>query len=472
MVKFFYFLNQQVERIFKNKWLVISITIFFIFLYLFLRLYQIDKRISFDWDQERDANIAWEIVINNNFTLLGPRVVDDNGFFLAPYYTYLISLFYLISELNPIAGIFYNVFISIAFLITSFLIIRKIWDIKTYILFIFFWVLNPVILSFDTTSWNVSAIPIFTLLTIWFLYKFFNYQKYSSLWIFCLAITLGIGVNFHFQFIFVIFFVIIFLILFFIKNNFNFKNIFIFITSFLAVFLPLFLFDLRNDFLNLKLLINFFTSNSTVAQKDYISWIEVLNNAFKPLLFLDNKIFTLLTYFVLGVLTFKMKFEQKSFMNIFSKSFLALIIAIPIFYVIYGKRPSEYYFLFLYPFIILLISKILLEKLRYFTLIFFIAFITFVNYNNLINSLKINPTGLFYKTEAIKFIKSQLEKDNYNIGVKADLGRGYGFNYLFKYYNIEQYPDPKYKMIEIIIPKNNEKNLQEFGDIGILVNEN
>ena len=86
----------------KNKKTVfILISLFFVF--MFLRFYNIEERIIFDWDQEQFSYQIKNIVENKDFTLLGPRANNDRGFFLGPYFTYLLVPFYMFRNLHPIA---------------------------------------------------------------------------------------------------------------------------------------------------------------------------------------------------------------------------------------------------------------------------------------------------------------------------------------------------------------------------------
>jgi len=68
---------------------------------LFLRLYKLDTRLPFGWEQERDAFFVRDI-LRGKLTLIGPRVVGPGGFFLPPYFFYLLSPFYFLFKLNPL----------------------------------------------------------------------------------------------------------------------------------------------------------------------------------------------------------------------------------------------------------------------------------------------------------------------------------------------------------------------------------
>ena len=63
----------------KNKSKII-LFLLILFLALFLRLNNLPNSIEFAWDQERDAYAVKQILIEKHPLLIGPRVVNDNGF--------------------------------------------------------------------------------------------------------------------------------------------------------------------------------------------------------------------------------------------------------------------------------------------------------------------------------------------------------------------------------------------------------
>ena len=103
---------------------ILLLMVFFVFCYF--RFYNLDKRISFGWDQERDAYQIRDLIINHKLTLIGPRVVGPEGFFLAPYYTYLLTPFYLISNLHPIGSSYLLIIYNLLFFFTAYYVIKKI----------------------------------------------------------------------------------------------------------------------------------------------------------------------------------------------------------------------------------------------------------------------------------------------------------------------------------------------------------
>ncbi len=124
----------------KNKFLIVFFLIFIVFAYL--RFYNLQNRIIFDWDQEHYAYEIKNIVQNHKLTLIGPRANNDKGFFLAPYFTYLMVPFYLITNLHPNGSIYFLIAYNLLFYGLSFFVVKKIFNLPSAILFLFFWTIN------------------------------------------------------------------------------------------------------------------------------------------------------------------------------------------------------------------------------------------------------------------------------------------------------------------------------------------
>ncbi|MFA6533384.1 MAG: hypothetical protein WCT22_05340, partial [Patescibacteria group bacterium] len=82
--------------------------VFLVFLlFMFFRFNNFGNRIGFGWDQEQYSTQVRQLIVDHKPVLLGPRTTNDRGFFLAPYFTYLITPFFLLTNLHPYAiGIF------------------------------------------------------------------------------------------------------------------------------------------------------------------------------------------------------------------------------------------------------------------------------------------------------------------------------------------------------------------------------
>lgn len=446
--------------------LLIVLAIFFSF--SFLRFYNLEKRFTFGWDQEQFSYQIKNIVKDHKFTLLGPRVNNDLGFFLAPYFTYLLIPFYLITNLHPNALIIFIIFFNLIFFLISYLVLQKIFDFKKAIIFLSFWSTNYLLADYDTVPWWPVTIPLGVII-IWYLLHQIYHQKKNIINWFFLGIFLGFFTNMHFQFVFIVLFSLIFLFLIESKNKkIRTKKWLLFAFAFLLMFLPLLIFDLRHNFLNLKLFVNFFFSKrALINKKDVNIWWSVFGNALNPILNYENifknqlpiKIFYFL---IIGGIIYLIKFG-KNYQKLFYQATFFLWLIFPLAFIFYGQRPSEYYFVFLYPFIYISLIDLFITTKKQFVLILIMIFLLFLTKEKIKKNFNNNYFGLYYKNLAVKKLKKLTIKKKFNISYDTELGRNYGFNYLLDYYQIKQSGNFKDPLIEIRIPpKENDIKINQM----------
>lgn len=451
------------KQFFKKEYLFL-ILIFFAF--IFTRFYNLDKRIIFGWDQEQFTTQIKDIIINHNFTLLGPRVTNDLGFFLAPYLTYFLVPLYLITNLHPFALFYWTIIVNLLFFIVSFIALKRLFSTTHALWFLAFWTFNFLAQIYDTTPWWPQLIPIGVMVTI----LIFTYLKENSdrwyLWI-ILGLIQGIFCNMHFQFVFIFFFSTL-LSFFILRNNKNFlKYFFIYIVSFLIMFTPLIIFDLRNNFLNTNLFLNFFIKGTDDTPKNILSWIPVFANFIQPFsLIRDNLISVSLFVIITAILLYLFK-QSNTFIRALFLCLFIMTIVTAISFGYYGKRPSEYYFMFLLPVILIgLIEFLHTIKNRAFMYLIFIFFLV-INIQKLKENIQPNYGGLYYKEAVVKYIKEQYGNKKFNIsynGVSVD----HGFKYLLEYYDVKQSSNMNDPLIEVSIPA--RKNSKIFGLYGVTTN--
>ncbi len=448
----------------KNKLLksplIFAVLIFLLF--AILRFYNLDKRIIFDWDQEQYSYQVKNIIQNKDLTLLGPRVQSDKGFFLGPYFTYVLIPFYLVNRLHPSALLYFIILYNLLFFAVSFFVIKKMFGTVHALSFLSLWSIVYLVINYDTIPWNPILIPLGVVLTWMALFK----RNYVIL-----GLVLGFFVNMHFQFIFLIIFSVIFLIL--DKNRkeiIKLKNLLLFIFSFLILFIPLFLFDLRHDFLNTKLFFNFFASGDATPQRDLLSWLPVFINFAHPLIVIKNIYLMFLFYASILIIFIFLAIKKRNFFRTFYQVTAFIWIITLVFFSFYGKRPSEYYFVFLYPFIFIALTDFFLTiKKQYFLYLLFI-FILATNFKANQYNLSENPRGLYYKDRAIKLLKNSIDLNKqFNISLNTPLGANNGYKYLIDWYEIRQsgnwQRDP---LVEIRIPPG-KNDLTINGAIGLKI---
>ncbi len=451
--------KNRLKKIFKH-----CLLIFLLFTFTFLRFYNLEKRINFDWDQERDAKIIKQILIDHKLTLIGPQVVSENGFYLGPYFYYLLTPFYFLSNLNPKAMLYFLIVFNLIFFLVTYFVLKKLFGFLHSLFFLFLWSINFHLIRFETISWNVILIP-FGILLNWFLiFKIYKSPNYKQLII--LGLISGFFLNFHFQYIFIIIFDLIFLTIYILKKRLKIILVIPFLVGIILSFLPLIIFDLRHNFLNLNQFINFFLQSK--GDKDYGVWWQIFSNFLEPLIiFEEEKSLTLTKFIYFLILIFLiilMIYKKNLFKKSFYFAFLMIWVLFPIFFMIYGKRPSEYYFLFLYPFIYLIIIDLMITFKKNWLLILYISSIIFLTKEKIFLNLKENPLGLYYKELAVKKLKELTTGKKFNISIDTELGLNSGFNYLIDYYQIKQTGNWKDPLVEIRIPpKENDVIIYNIG---------
>ncbi len=447
----------------KTEYLLILI-IFTTF--VFTRFYNLDKRIIFGWDQEQFSTQIRDIIVNRNFTLLGPRVNNDLGFFLAPYLTYFLVPFYLLTNLHPFALFYWSIVINILFFTVSFIAVKKLFSTTHALWFLAFWTFNFQAHIYDMIPWWPQLIPLGVMITILLLKYLFDDSEKWYLWV-TLGLVQGIFSNMHFQFVFIFFFTTI--ISFFILNKKKkFWNYFLlYMCSFLLTFAPLFIFDLRNNFLNLTLFLNFFITGTDNTPRDLLSWIPVFGNFIQPFTFTRNSYIAASFFLIIATILFYLMKISKNIYASWYKSLFAVWIIIGVCFSLYGKRPSEYYFMFILPIIFLTLIDFFYKLKKPIILYIFFVIFLLINIMPVKKNMQPNYGGLYYKEAVVKYIKNVFDAKEFNIsynGVSVD----HGFKYLLDYYGVQQSGNSSDPLIEVSIPA--RKNSTLFGLYGVSSN--
>jgi len=431
--------------------LLISFLVFFVFVIFTLqRMWMLPQTISFAWDQERDAQIVEKILTQFSLPLIGPRVVGDNGFYLGPYFYYLLAPFYLISSHHPKAMIYFIAFTTTTFFVLSFITFQKLYGQKVTLLFLAIWSFLPATVTQDRISWNPILIPLMFSCLIFTLDRLKNSKKYFII----LGLILGLIFHIHFQGLFYLVFTLIYLIS---KNNKSVIHILWILFGFILTSLPLIVFDLRHQGINLNLFINFFT-NSENSAKSISAFLPVWSNFINLIIGINSTAVSIIFWSLL--LIFGYINRQKPYIF----SFTLLLFITPIAFMIYGKRPSEYYFNYLLPIIILYLSIFITQlKIPYYLIIPLYFLFSF----NSFKSIRPSPTSLFYKNDIVQKAKEILQDKPVYISYDTPLGQNNGFDYLIKYYKINRSTNPSDPGVQFIIPK--KENLPTSGDISLFI---
>lgn len=443
----------------KDSYLIKIGLIAALFTFFFLRFYLIEQRTVFNWDQARDAQTVSQI-LSGKLTLIGPRVLGPDKFFLGPYFYYLLTPFYLVTQGSPVAMVWFLVCYNIVFVVLLWLIVKKLFSSKTALFALILWAVNPSFVKNDIISWNPVLVPLIVI-SVWY-WCYLALKKSKFIWL-LLGFTLGLGVNFHFQIIFLIPFIILFFWL--NKKVVNLKKIFLSVIGFCASLLPLLLFDFRHNFLNSKLFMKFFATGQ--GSKNIIAWLPVLRNFIYGFMGLNlSSVLALVLFLFLALVLFLKSRKQpaKSFGRSFYLAAFGLFLITLAGFSFYGARPSEYYFNFLAPFIIVSLADFLAKK-RFGQIILLLIVLFWLNSS--LSKLGPAPFGLANKMAAIDYLTSEFSQDRVNMAFSVPASEDTSYIYLINQagYQIDSSAGPQYT---IVVPADKEPVSVVVGNIGLI----
>lgn len=237
-------LREYLNKLLKNKLLIIVLIIFLF--ELFFRLYQIDIKNPFGYDQVDNAWAAKNLIVNHKIPLVGMVAKANSGIYIGPLYYYLVSFFYWIFNLNPIASQALALVSAISNFWIAYYVIKKIFNRQIAVFSLF---LNTFCISaifFEGVQWPVQLLPAVSLLIFYYLYKVVLGETKNLI---PLAVMVGIAFNLHFTAVFFPIIIILSLPLFPRKME-TIKYILISLPFFIIFLVPNIIYSLTTKFAN------------------------------------------------------------------------------------------------------------------------------------------------------------------------------------------------------------------------------
>ena len=363
-------------------------------------------------DQGRDAIIVKRIISLEHFPAIGaPTSIGQ--VYLGPFYYYFIAPWLLFFNYQPIGLAFGVALFSSLYLLINYFVVRELFDKRVALISTIFLSFSSVLIDFSRFSWNPNLLPLFTLLTVYFVIKSLKTNKW---YYFALS---GAFISFCIQLHYLSLFLLPPIGIIYIIDLFKYRkhaigklvNWLIGLFSFIIFSSPLIIFDLRHDFLNSKLFLALFQSSGT-------SFLTKINSLFDSFYYLNlysfninlNKFFVYLLLFFLTIILFTL-IKKKSNLKTFIFIFLLTILGMSL----YSGPKHPHYFVILYPLYYIIISNFLVFSKeigweKYLTIIFVIGFI-FLNFQKY--PYFINPPN-----NQISFAKKIAQKISDNITKK------------------------------------------------------
>ncbi len=351
----------NIKHTLKNKYLWLILLLFIIG--IFLRLYRFGENVMFLGDQGRDATIIKRIVTFEHFPAIGPTT-SIGGVFTGPFFYFLVAPFLPLFHFNPAGLAFASFFLSIIGLVIAFFILKKKEGLTVAVIFCVLVIFSSVQIDFSRFSWNPNLLPVFSFITLYYLYKLT--QKTSVID----AILLGMFLSFSIQLHYLAGFLFLPLIFIFFEFLFRSRNKMAYIIKYVFAGLrfiifssPLIIFDLKHHFLNSENFIKVFTNPAVVAHSSSLSkFLETvsvfLSFVFKttfPALLALILFLALLVFFIKQQVFKKNVFLQIHFLNFFA--FLIFFSFLNSFRLVHYYGPIYYSFYLIVAYLLYSLSK-------------------------------------------------------------------------------------------------------------------
>lgn len=170
-----------------------------------MRFYNLSGYLQFLGDQGRDLLAVKRMIVDHQWTLLGPTA-SVGGFYTGPIYYYFMLPFLWLFQLNPVGPAVMAALFGLATVILVYFAGKEFFGEKAGLVAAFLVAVSPKMIDISRFSWNPNPVPFFALLTVFFLYKRRN--------IFTLVAGAGVGILVQLHYMDLIFFPIVGLTMF------------------------------------------------------------------------------------------------------------------------------------------------------------------------------------------------------------------------------------------------------------------
>lgn len=437
--------------------------IFVIIIAVITRFFSIGKIFFFGIDEEYQANLAFSLI--KDFHILWIGVGSTIGFYLGPLWTYLTFIALFINHdvvvMGYIAGLFGVLTTFFVFFIT-----KRVFSHRAAFVSSILYASLPLLVYYDQKFWNVSLVPLLTLLIYLSLQNFKKNGAYLILLFFCF------GLIFHTHLALLPLAIYSFFYIAFNAKLLKKKYVISSIVIFLLIVSPLIMFDYfqkGNNILSFYKALkrnnhkssnieghaeSFFQSIGRVwylspyqSNADEINWgctstgnissenniehikhyqtVDTITSRDSPYLLLSIMSFIFLTVFLLSNSTWKNE----------HKRILASLIFIQIISFLFFPGGSyEYYFLGFFPLFLIIVGIVLdplFNKFKYF-IYSFLLIIVFLGIRSVLTTN--GEFGLSTKKELISEVSSIILNKNYDLKEDGMCHIGSGWRYLFSTY--------------------------------------
>ena len=395
---------------------------------LFLRFYKVDEYMTFIGDQGWFYLSARDMLLTGKIPLVG-ITASHTWLHQGPYWTYILAIIFKLFNFNPIAPAYFTAILGTITVFLFYKILKEIQSRNAGLIAALIYATSPLVILNDRLAYHTSLIPFFSLLFIYFFYKWLNGRTiFFPLIIFILSFLYNLEL-----------FTVVLWIVFILFGSYglikkevwikkiNKKIILLSFISLIIPMLPILIYDTSHGFRQTIIFSGwvFYKSITFVGSNhlgNIFQLIKYLWLNYQKLIYpLSSQVSLILLLGSLGYLFYSLK--RKSYFNYF----IAFAFIVLIFGVVINKTSSEAYLPAFFPFLII-ISSIFFTKLisiKSINFIVFSLFLIIVGFNSMYlvatNFFSNNNFSFIKRIESADRIINIVKNQKYNI-----LGRGEG----------------------------------------------
>ncbi|MDQ3239600.1 MAG: glycosyltransferase family 39 protein, partial [bacterium] len=374
-----------------RSFLVYLILGFIIFGASYIRLSNIRGFQVFLGDQGRDVLIVKKMIDNHRPTFIGPTA-SVGGFFLGPFYYYLMVIPLILAQMDPVGPAIMVALLSIATTLMCFIFAKRYVSSVAGLIASALYAISSLVVEYARSSWNPNVLPFFSLaLVMACAYLLEKDSKYKEVVLFVIGACLGIIIQLHYAvwgmylFAACIYFAYKFKdIAMSAKNQFRktFEEIMVIFSGIFLMMSPFLLFEIYHKFPNLSNISKFvFNNRGGGFSGGYSYWFIIQDTLYRLVLRLlaggNNKLadfiiilFVFATLYAIYKISIVLKSKDNSIINIVKNSLdtkLGIGLFVLVLWLIcgvglwgfYKKSIFDYYYSYMYPLPILLLGSLL-----------------------------------------------------------------------------------------------------------------
>ncbi len=409
-----------------KKWFVIILL-----LAAFLRFYRLPEYLQFLGDEGRDVLVVKHMIVDHQWTLLGPTA-SVGGFYTGPIYYYFMIPFLWVFQLDPVGPAVMAALFGLATIALIYYFTKLFVSDRAAIIAAFLAAISPKMINISRFSWNPNPIPFFTLLV--FLFLFLASQKRRHVFTLLAGVFLGILYQLHYTDLILFPVVAVTTLLIFPFRRAILSWLFL-TAGFVLGNSPFLLFEIRHGFPNTKTVWEFLTRGTNVAPRSFnLVWLfyDRSRILFEVMFGTSAKILLVFYFRSLTALLFWARRNAKTAIILTWLFLGALGIGF------YRGQILEHYYGYLYPlpFILLGLAFDSLAKIRWGIVAGLVGLVILAYFE--IRSLYLwqSPNNLLAQTKAVDKIVLDLAKDQpYNFALIAPGNSDHAYRYFLEIWN-------------------------------------